>query len=259
MCEFAAGKNRRQGFKVSSFKVSKFSGLQWNLEALAKQRMNSFVEAVAFTALRQRMVELQLRARGLADERVLQAMLRVPRHEFVSASYANEAYEDHPIPIGEGQTISQPYIVALMLEALQLTATDKVLEVGTGSGYVTGLLAELTAQVFSIERHSSLALEAQQLLTRLGCTNVEILVGDGSVGWPAHAPYDAIIVSAAAAELPVALLAQLREGGRMIIPVGPPNAQELQFIRIHNGEPSITKREPCRFVPLISDVSANPA
>jgi protein-L-isoaspartate(D-aspartate) O-methyltransferase len=216
-------------------------------------------EAVAFTALRQRMVELQLRARGVADERVLQAMLRVPRHEFVSAGSASEAYEDRPISIAEGQTISQPYIVALMLEALHLTATDKVLEVGTGSGYVTGLLAELTAQVFSIERHSSLALDARQLLTRLGCTNVEIVVGDGSVGLPARAPYDAIIVSAAAAELPAALLAQLREGGRMIIPVGPSDAQELQFIRMTNGQPHMTRREPCRFVPLISSVGTRPA
>ena len=176
------------------------------------------------------MVDSQLRARGIADERVLDAMLRVPRHEFAPERYRDQAYEDHPLPIGEGQTISQPYIVAVMLEALALSPTDKVLEVGTGSGYVTALLAELAAQVFSVERHPALADAARELLARMGYTNVRVVVGDGSQGFAEGAPYDAIIVSAAAAEVPPALLSQLAEGGRMIIPIGGADSQQLQFI-----------------------------
>ena len=214
--------------------------------------MNFHAQSDRFAALRQQMVAMQLRARGVSDERVLDAFLRVPRHEFIPEAYRDHAYEDHPLPIGDGQTISQPYIVAIMLDALELKPTDKVLEVGTGSGYVTALLAELTAQVYSIERHSALAAEARRVLTTLGYTNVEIVVGDGTAGLPAHAPYDAIIVSAASSELPPALLSQLREGGRMIIPVGPADTQQLQLIRVVNGHPQISLREACRFVPLIS-------
>jgi protein-L-isoaspartate(D-aspartate) O-methyltransferase len=214
--------------------------------------MNFDAQSDRFAALRQQMVAMQLRARGISDERVLDAFLRVPRHEFIPEPYRDRAYEDHPLPIGDGQTISQPYIVAIMLDALELKPTDKVLEVGTGSGYVTALLAELTAQVYSIERHSALAAEAQRVLTTLGYTNVEIVVGDGTAGLPAHAPYDAIIVSAASSELPPALLSQLREGGRMIIPVGPADTQQLQLIRVVDGHPQISLREACRFVPLIS-------
>jgi len=197
------------------------------------------------------MVATQLRARGIRDERVLAAMLRVPRHEFVPLAYVSEAYEDHPLPIGEGQTISQPYIVASMLEALRVSASDKVLEVGTGSGYVTALLAELAAEVFSIERHQPLATQAREILSKLGYTNVTIIVGDGTQGYRLAAPYDAIMVSAAASQLPPALLAQLREGGRMIIPVGSLETQQLELIRMENGEPRFEAREPCRFVPLI--------
>jgi protein-L-isoaspartate(D-aspartate) O-methyltransferase len=204
------------------------------------------------------MVESQLRARGIADERVLDAISRVPRHEFAPANYRDQAYEDHPLPIGEGQTISQPYIVALMLEALALSPADRVLEVGTGSGYVTALLAELAAQVFSVERHATLADPARELLARMGYVksghrNVRLVVGDGSQGLAEHAPYDAIIVSAGALELPSALVTQLAEGGRMIIPVGLPDSQQLQLIRMENGQPRITLRELCRFVPLISE------
>jgi protein-L-isoaspartate(D-aspartate) O-methyltransferase len=203
------------------------------------------------TTARQAMVDSQLRARGIAHPRVLAAMSRVPRHKFVPESLRAQAYEDHPLPIGEGQTISQPYIVASMLEALQLAPTDRVLEVGTGSGYVTALLAELAAEIFSIERHSTLAESARQLLAALGYANAHVFAGDGTLGLPSYAPFNAILVSAAAPELPQVLPAQLSEDGRMIVPVGTGNAQQLQFIRVVNGETLVSLREPVRFVPLI--------
>jgi protein-L-isoaspartate(D-aspartate) O-methyltransferase len=215
--------------------------------------MNFSDEGAAFSSLRRRMVDSQLRARGVGDERVLDAMVRVLRHEFAPERYRDQAYEDHPLPIGEGQTISQPYIVARMLEALAIKPTNKVLEVGTGSGYLTALLAELAAQVVSVERHAPLADAAGELLSRLGYTNVRVIVGDGSQGFAEAAPYDAIIVSAAAAEVPRALLEQLAEGGRMIIPVGSADSQQLQLIRMENGQPRISLHELCRFVPLVSD------
>jgi protein-L-isoaspartate(D-aspartate) O-methyltransferase len=213
--------------------------------------MAAEIQTDAFLIQRRSMVESQLRARGIRDERVLAAMFHVPRHEFVSGDYRDEVYEDHPIPIGEGQTISQPYIVAIMLEALALDPSDAVLEVGTGSGYQTALLSELTRQVYSVERHDSLARAAQATLSRLGYTNVEALLGDGSNGLPERAPFDAIVVSAAAPQIPAPLFEQLREGGRMVIPVGPAHAQELQLVRKHAGEPVINNLEGCRFVPLI--------
>jgi protein-L-isoaspartate(D-aspartate) O-methyltransferase len=200
---------------------------------------------------RQLMVDSQLRARGILDPRVLDAMLRVPREAFIPESCRSEAYADHPLPIGNGQTISQPYVVAVMLESLHLSAGDIALEVGTGSGYVTALLAELTAQVFSIERHDDLAEKARSAIATLGYTNVEIFTGDGSLGLPARAPFDAILVSAAAIEVPPALLSQLRDGGRMIIPVGSSDKQHLLYIRMINGQFVISEREPVRFVPLI--------
>ena len=203
------------------------------------------------TAARQLMVDSQLRARGISDPRVLDAMLRVPRHEFVPEPYRAQAYEDHPLPIGDDQTISQPYMVALMLESLQLTPRDKVLEVGTGSGYVTALLAELAAQVFSIERHASLAERARTVLAAIGYSNACVFTGDGTLGLAAYAPFDAILVSAAALRVPPSLLSQLREGGRMIIPVGSSDSQQLQFIRMVNGQPVNSLRELVRFVPLI--------
>jgi protein-L-isoaspartate(D-aspartate) O-methyltransferase len=214
--------------------------------------MISSSEDFAFSALRQRMVESQLRARGISDSRVLDAMGRVPRHEFAPEHYRGQAYEDHPLPIGAGQTISQPYIVAIMLEALALSPADRVIEVGTGSGYVTALLAELAAHVVSVERHAALADPARALLARMGYTNANVIVGDGSQGFADSAPYDAIIVSAAAPAVPSALLAQMAEGARLIIPVGPPDSQQLQLIRMENGQPRITLRELCRFVPLVS-------
>lgn len=214
--------------------------------------MDLAAETVRFDGMRRRMVELQLRDRGIVDRRVLDAMARVPRHDFVSDRYRDQAYEDHPLPIGEGQTISQPYIVALMLEALGPKAGDKALEVGTGSGYATALLAELTGQVFSIERHRALADGARELLARLGYRNVRVMVGDGSQGLPACSPFDVILVSAAAPELPHVLLEQLPEGGRMIVPVGRGDSQQLQLVRKQGGHAEITLRELCRFVPLVS-------
>jgi protein-L-isoaspartate(D-aspartate) O-methyltransferase len=203
------------------------------------------------TTARQLMVDAQLRARGISDPRVLDAMLRVPRHRFVPEAYRSQAYEDHPLPIGDGQTISQPYIVARMLESLDLTTADKALEVGTGSGYVTALLAELAAQVFSIERHPALADCARNVLAALGYENVRVFTGDGTLGLPAEAPFDAILVSAAASDLPSALLAQLRDRGRMVIPVGPADSQQLQFIRMVDGQQVVSLRELVRFVPLV--------
>lgn len=207
----------------------------------------------AYASLRQQMVDNQLRLRGIVNERVLQAMLRVPRHEFAPERFRDQAYEDHPLPIGEEQTISQPYIVALMLEALTLLSGDRVLEVGTGSGYVTALLAELVAEVVSVERHRSLAEQASRLLVRLGYANAKVLVGDGSRGLVEFAPYDAILVSAAAPSLPQELIDQLTDEGRMIIPVGEGDSQQLQFIHKEGGRAITRMRELCRFVPLVCD------
>ena len=195
----------------------------------------------------------QLRSRGITDQRVLDAMARVPRHEFAPERYRDQAYEDHPLPIAEGQTISQPYIVAIMLQALALNASDRVLEVGTGSGYVTALLAELTGEVFSIERHAALANTARELLSRPGYRNVRVVVGDGTRGFAEGAPYDAILVSAAASELPHELVDQLAEGGRLMIPVGCDDSQQLHLIEKRNGQPKTTLREMCRFVPLVPE------
>jgi len=213
--------------------------------------MTAQAQVDSYFAHRRSMVESQLRARGIRDQRVLAAMLRVPRHEFVSADHRQQAYEDHPIPIGEDQTLSQPYIVALMLEALALNPSDLVLEIGTGSGYQTALLSELTRQVYSVERHAPLARTAEEMLTRLGCNNVKVLVGDGSRGLVEFAPFDAIVVSAAAPQIPDPLFEQLREGGRMVIPVGPAHAQELQLVRKQAGQLKVINLEGCRFVPLI--------
>jgi len=210
-------------------------------------------EAEAYILERERMVATQLRARGIRDERVLAAMTRVPRHEFVPSEFRLQAYEDHPLPIGQDQTISQPYMVALMLEYLAVEPENTVLEIGTGSGYQSALLAELAKRVYTIERHPALANFAAADLIRLGYSNVTVLVRDGSHGLREHAPYERIIVSAAAPRVPPALLAQLSEGGRLILPVGSEHGQELQLIRKKNGVPFATSLEGCRFVPLIVD------
>lgn len=214
--------------------------------------MVSEIQFERFSAERENMVQTQLVARGIRDQRVLSAMARVPRHEFVSERYRDQAYGDHPIPIAEGQTISQPYIVALMLEVLNLEPSAKVLEVGTGSGYMTALLAELAAQVYSVERRARLARQAEDTLARLGYHNVTVLVGDGTQGLADFAPYDGIVVSAAASQIPAALIDQLGEEGRMVIPVGPPEAQELQLVIKHAGRPIVHRLDGCRFVPLVA-------
>ncbi len=220
----------------------------------------------SFQTLREAMIRSQLAERGVRDPRVLAAMRSVPRHEFVPEEFRDQAYNDNPLPIGEGQTISQPYIVAAMLdhlalqeapqepEALQKNA--RVLEVGVGSGYVTALLSVLCAEVFSVERFASLALSAEATLRRLGYNNVKMCIGDGALGWPEYAPFDAIMVSAATAAIPPALIEQLAEGGRMILPVGPPSSQELQLVRKVSGQPAVTVLEGCRFVPLVSGTVA---
>jgi protein-L-isoaspartate(D-aspartate) O-methyltransferase len=213
--------------------------------------MSGVPQVDAYREERLLMVEQQLRARGIRDERVLEAMARVPRHEFVFEEHRYEAYEDHPIAIGEGQTISQPFVVAAMLEALELRPDDVVLEVGTGSGYETAVLAELVRMVYSIERIASLAERARAVLERLGYKNVTVVHGDGSQGLPEAAPFNAIVVSAAAPHVPKPLTDQLRDGGRLVIPVGSGFAQELQLVRKIGGAATTMYLEGVRFVPLI--------
>lgn len=206
-----------------------------------------------FAAERLSMVEQQLRPRGIHDERVLHAMRTIPRHEFVSPGVAAEAYADHPVPIGEQQTTSQPYIIAAMIQAAEIKPTDRVLEVGAGSGYQTALLAELAGQVFAVDRHPNLVEAARQVLERLGYYNVALVTGDGSLGLPQAAPYDAIIVSAAAPRVPQPLVDQLTDGGRMVVPVGDAQQQILKLVRKYGNGVSETALEGCRFVPLIGE------
>jgi protein-L-isoaspartate(D-aspartate) O-methyltransferase len=198
------------------------------------------------------MVREHLVARGITTPRVLEAMGRVPRHEFVPAELRSRAYEDGPLPIGHGQTISQPYIVAFMTEALEPKPTDRVLEIGTGSGYQAAVLSRLVAGVWSIELVEPLARRAETDFHRLGFTHVKVRCGDGHLGWPEAAPFDAIIVTCAPEEVPPALVAQLKEGGRMIIPVGSQwGAQELVLLR---KTPAGLERKPVlpvRFVPMV--------
>src|SRR5215469_3345827 len=183
-----------------------------------------------FATERLDMVESQLRRRGISNQGVLAAMSKVPRHEFVPRQYWPDAYADHPVPIGEQQTTSQPYIIAAMLQAAEIKPTDRVLEIGAGSGYQTALLAELANQVFGVDRYPSLVETARQVLDRLGYHNVALVAGDGSLGLPQAAPYDVIIVSAAAPRLPSPLLEQLAIGGRMVVPVGDSEQQVLKLV-----------------------------
>jgi protein-L-isoaspartate(D-aspartate) O-methyltransferase len=205
-----------------------------------------------FSAERSAMVEDQLRRRGIHDERLLAAMRRVPRHEFISQEKWEQAYADHPVTIPEQQTTSQPYIIAVMIQAAEIEPEDKALEVGAGSGYQTALLAELATQVIAVERYATLAASAQGALRRLGYRNVVVVEGDGTLGWEPAAPYDAIIVSAAAPRIPPALLEQLAAGGKLVIPIGDAHQQTLQLFRKQpDGMISRTMLEGCRFVPLI--------
>jgi protein-L-isoaspartate(D-aspartate) O-methyltransferase len=205
-----------------------------------------------FAAHRAAMVQHQLRARGIKDQRVLAAMGRVPREAFVPESLEPEAYFDCALPINCQQTISQPVIVAMMTEALELSGVERVLEIGAGSGYQTAILAELAAAVFSIERHEELAREAETRLAALGYRNVAIRTGDGSLGWPEEAPFDRIIVTAAARECPPALWEQLAEGGILVGPFGPELEQTLTATKKIAGQRQSHFITGCRFVPLVS-------
>lgn len=199
------------------------------------------------------MIEEDLKGRGIYDKKVLEVFSKVPREEFVPPEYRHLAYEDYPLPIGEGQTISQPYMVAIMLQEMHLRGDEKVLEVGAGSGYVIALLAEICKEVWGIERIASLAERARERLQRLGYTNAHIVIGDGSKGLAEQAPFDGILVSAAAKRIPPALLEQLAEGGRLVIPLENEYSQILTIIEKREGK--FMKREagPCLFVPLIEE------
>ncbi len=200
---------------------------------------------------RQRMVKEQIMERGVRDERVIDAMKRVPRHTFVEKTYHHQAYNDYPLPIGYGQTISQPYMVASMTELLELKGAEKVLEIGTGSGYQTAILGLLCAKVYSIERIAELTKQARTTLDDLGFRNINLMVGDGSIGWSDYSPYDGIIVTAGAPEVPTALIEQLAEKGRLVIPVGDEFSQILNLVKKHKGR--IYRKEffGCTFVPLV--------
>jgi protein-L-isoaspartate(D-aspartate) O-methyltransferase len=199
---------------------------------------------------RKRMVEKQIIARGIEDGRVIQAMLKVPRHRFIPEKYRHYAYSDSPVPIGHGQTISQPYIVALMTEALNLSSADRVLEIGTGSGYQAAILAEIASEVYTIEIVEPLGTAAEGLLREMGYDNVEVMVGDGYLGWPEHAPFDRIIVTCAPTEIPEPLIDQLKEGGIMMIPVGTAGFQYLYRVKKYMGQAETEEVIPVSFVPL---------
>jgi len=204
-----------------------------------------------FDRRRKRMVDEQLAARGIGDRRVLSAMATTPRHSFVDEALRERAYDDHPLPIGHGQTISHPYTDALMTEALELQGTERVLEIGTGSGYQTAILARLCANVFSIERIAALATRARRVLDQLSLYNVALRVGDGTIGWNAEAPFDAIIVTAGTPQLPRPLLSQLRSGGRLVVPIGEEDAQALLRLRVDGSGVTEEYIGDCRFVKLL--------
>jgi len=206
-----------------------------------------------FDTIRQRMVQEQLISRGIHDPRVLAVMGEVPRHLFVDDAMQAHAYGDYPLPISDGQTISQPFIVAIMTQALQLTGTEKVLEIGTGSGYQAVILSRLCAKVYTVERLNSLVASSRRLFDRLRCYNIQSKLDDGTLGWLEHAPYDAIMVTAGGPEIPEPLLAQLADPGRLVIPVGAQDQQELQLVTKKDGVISVELLEYVRFVSLIGE------
>jgi protein-L-isoaspartate(D-aspartate) O-methyltransferase len=215
--------------------------------------MHANLEPDPFATQRHAMVTLQLRNRGLRDERVLRAMEKVPRHLFVPPSLRSSAYDDNPVPIGAGQTVSQPYIVAYMLQELGVTSDDRVLEIGSGTGYQAALLGELAREVYTIERVPSLFAIAKENLSRLGYSNIEVFHCDGTRGLPDRASFNRIIVAAASPNVPASLYDQLAEGGRMIIPIGRGDVQNLFLIRKQDGKPVTNQLEGCRFVPLVGE------
>jgi protein-L-isoaspartate(D-aspartate) O-methyltransferase len=205
-----------------------------------------------FSIARRRMVEQQLQVRGIVDPLVLAAMLKVPRHRFVEEALQNQAYSDFPLPIGEKQTISQPFMVAYMTEALLLKGEERILEIGTGSGYQAAILAQIVRRVYSIERHANLARRARRILDAIGCSGVNIKVGDGSLGWAEEAPFDGIITTAGAPSIPDEYRAQLAIGGRLVIPVGDRFSQVLmRLTRRGENEYAEERLLGCRFVPLV--------
>ena len=208
-------------------------------------------------ALRSAMVEYQLRSRGIRDRHVLEAMSRIPRELFVPENVRREAYDDGALPIDCGQTISQPMIVAMMSEALECAGGEKILEIGTGSGYQTAILAEIGGEVYSIERHAELTRRAREVLRQLGYDNVQLRTADGAKGWPEEAPFDRIIVTAAARECPPALWDQLAEDGILVGPFGPPSEQSLFASRKVNGQAQSRVLTGCRFVPLVSEANGD--
>lgn len=203
------------------------------------------------------MVDEQIKGRGITDPRVLSAFYNVERHKFVPEEFRKTSYADFPVPIGEGQTISQPYIVALMTESLELTGGERVLEVGTGSGYQTAILAELAKEVYSIERFKNLSAKSQELLTGLGYKNIYIKTNDGTMGWPEFAPFDRIIITAASPRIPLPLSSQLAEKGKMILPIGESHSQVLTKIEKNNDVLKETQLCPCVFVPLVGKYGNN--
>jgi len=208
-----------------------------------------------FAVERERMVKEQIAMRGVTDERVLRAMRKVPREQFVPEQMRGQSYSDGPLPIGYDQTISQPFVVAFMTEKLRLRPTDRVLEIGTGSGYQAAILAELAAKVYTVEIVEPLGKRAEQTLQRLGYKNVQVKIGDGYQGWPEYAPFDAVIVTCAPNHVPQPLVAQIKEGGRIIIPVGPAGDQTLYLLEKKNGRLEQRNVLPVSFVPMTGEAS----
>lgn len=204
-----------------------------------------------YEVLKSRMITEQLIPRGISDPRVLNAFKKVDRHRFVQSRFQDAAYADHPLPVGEGQTISQPYMVALMTELLSLKGHEKVLEIGTGSGYQAAILAELAKEVYSIERFKPLADKAEETLETLGYKNIRIKTGDGTLGWEEYSPFDRIIVTAGAPHIPTSLISQLNEDGKMVLPVGGSFSQVLTLVEKKSGEITTQEICGCVFVPLV--------